>query len=48
MQRADIYKTHGDNSLVKRISVIKKFTDISIGLKNTVKWFVNNRDRIKF
>ena len=48
MQKADIYKTHGDNSLVKRISGIKKFTDISIGLKNTVKWFVNNKDRIRF
>ena len=48
MQRADIYKTHGDNGLVKRVSGIKKFTDISIGLKNTVKWFVNNKDRIKF
>ena len=48
MQRADIYKTHGDNGLVKRISGIKKFTDISIGLKNTVKWFLNNKNRIKF
>jgi hypothetical protein len=48
MQRGDIYKTHGDKSLVKRFSGIKKFTDISIGLKNTVKWFVHNKDRIKF
>ena len=48
MQKGDIYKTHGDNSLVKRISGIKKFTDISIGLKNTVKWFLNNKNSIKF
>ena len=48
MHKADIYKTHGDNSLVKKISGVKKFTDISVGLKNTVKWFVNNKDTIKF
>ena len=48
MQKADIYKTHGDNTLVKKISGIKKFTDISIGLKNTVGWFVNNKRKIKF
>ena len=48
MQKADIYKTHGDNTLVKKISGIKKFTDISIGLKNTVEWFVNNKRKIKF
>ena len=48
MQRADIYKAHGDKGLVKRISGIKKFTDISIGLKNTVEWFIDNKDRIKF
>ena len=48
MLKADIYKTHGDNSLVKKISGVKKFTDISVGLKNTVKWFVNNKDTIKF
>ena len=46
MQKADILKTHGDNSLVKRITGIKKFTDISIGLKNTVEWFIKNRDRM--
>ena len=48
MHKADLYKTHGDNSLVKKISGVKKFTDISVGLKNTVKWFVNNKDTIKF
>jgi len=48
MHKADIYKTHGDNNLIKKITGIKKFTDISIGLKNTVKWFENNKDTIKF
>jgi nucleoside-diphosphate-sugar epimerase len=46
--RADLYKTHGDNKLVKRATGVKKFTDISIGLKNTVEWFVNNKDKIIF
>ena len=48
MHKADLYKTHGDNTLVKRITGIKNFTDISIGLINTIKWFVNNKDKIKF
>ena len=48
MHKADLYKTHGDNSLVKKITGVKKFIDISIGLKNTVKWFVNNKNTIKF
>ena len=48
LQRVDIIKTHGDNNLVKKISGIKKFTDISIGLRNTVEWFVKNKDKINF
>jgi len=48
LQKADILKTHGDNSLVKKITGIKKFTDISIGLKNTVEWFIKNRDTMNF
>ena len=48
IHKADLYKTHGDNSLVKKITGVKKFIDISIGLKNTVKWFVNNKNTIKF
>ena len=48
MQKADIYKTHGDNTLVKKISGINKFTDISTGLKNTVEWYIKNKDMINF
>ena len=47
LQKADIFKTHGNNKMVKKIVGIKKFTDISIGLKNTVNWFKNNKDKIK-
>ena len=48
LQKADILKTHGDNSLVKKITGVKKFTDISVGLKNTVEWFIRNKTTIKF
>ena len=48
LQKADILKTHGDNSLIKKISGIKNFTDISIGLQNTVEWFVDNKGKLKF
>ena len=44
LQKADILKTHGDNNLVKKITGIKKFTDTSIGLKNTVEWFIKNKE----
>ena len=48
LQKADILKTHGDNSLVKKITGIKKFTETSIGIKNTVEWFIINKGKIKF
>ena len=48
LEKADILKTHGDNSLVKKITGIKKFTDISVGLNNTVEWFIKNKDTINF
>ena len=48
LQKADILKTHGDNSLVKKNTGIKKFTDTSIGLKNTVEWYIKNKDIINF
>ena len=48
IHKADLYKTHGDNSLVKKITNIKKFTDTSIGLKNTVEWYIKNKDMINF
>ena len=48
LHKADILKTHGDNNLVKKITGIKKFTDTSIGLKNTVEWFIKNKGTINF
>ena len=48
LQKADILKTHGDNRLVKKITHIKKYTDISEGIKQTVKWFIKNKNKIIF
>ena len=40
LQKADVIKTHGSNKkIIKKIGKVK-FTDIEIGLKRTVKWFV--------
>ena len=48
LQKADILKTHGDNSLIKKITGIKKYTDISEGIKQTVGWFIKNKNKIIF
>ena len=34
-------KTFGDNSLLKKYVKFKKFTDIRVGIKNTVRWYNN-------
>ena len=47
-QSSEMYKTHGDNELIKKIINKKKFTSIKIGLNSTVKWFLKNRSKIKF
>ena len=47
-QKADVFKTHGDNSLVRKITGIKKYTDISEGIKQTVKWFIEYKKKITF
>jgi UDP-glucuronate 4-epimerase len=43
LQKGDIYKTHGDNTLIKRITKFKHFTSINNGLKNTVNWYLKNK-----
>ena len=39
LQKADVIKTHGDNKKILRIIGKIKFTDLDLGLKNTVRWF---------
>ena len=43
LQKGDIYKTHGDNTLIKRITKFKHFTSINNGLKNTLNWYLKNK-----
>ena len=39
LQKADVIKTHGDNKKILKTVGKIKFTDLDLGLKNTVKWF---------
>ena len=39
MQKADVIKTHGDNTKIKKLKLIKKFTSFDIGIKNTLEWY---------
>jgi UDP-glucuronate 4-epimerase len=41
--KADVYKTFGSNKKIKKFLKIKKFTKISIGLKNTINWYFENK-----
>ena len=43
LQKGDIYKTHGSNTLIKKITKFKNFTSIDKGLKNTVSWYIKNK-----
>ncbi len=43
IQKGDIYKTHGDNTLLKKSINFKTFTDINVGIKNTVDWYIKNK-----
>jgi len=45
LQAADVLKTHGDNKLVVKETKFKKFTKPSVALENTLKWFLNNKDK---
>ena len=39
LQKADVIKTHGDNKKILNIVGKMKFTNLDLGLKNTVEWF---------
>ena len=43
LQKRDIYKTHGSNTLIKNITKFRNFTSTDIGLRNTVNWYINNK-----
>ncbi len=41
IRRGEMKKTFGDNSLLKKYVKFKNFTDIQIGIENTVRWYNN-------
>ena len=38
-QNADVYKTHGNNSKIKKKTKIKQFEDFNFALNKTHEWF---------
>ena len=42
-QKADVFKTHGNNSKIKKFLNYNNFTNIDDGLKNTLKWYIKNK-----
>ena len=46
-QKADVYKTHGNNKKISKITEFKKYTEISKGLKNVIEWAKLNIQYIK-
>ena len=43
LHAADVLKTYGDNSKVKRIIKTLRLTNYKIGVQNTVKWYKKNK-----
>lgn len=43
LQKADIIKTHGDNSKLKKLIGNIRFTQFEEGLDNTLKWYRKNK-----
>ena len=42
-QQADVLKTHGDNSKIKKYLNLKNFMNIDLGLKKTIEHYYNNK-----
>ena len=42
LQKADILKTHGNNSKLIRFTKFKKFSDWKESLKRTIEWYQKN------
>ena len=43
LHAADVFKTYGDNTKIKRILKKVKFTNYKTGVQNTVKWYKKNK-----
>ena len=46
-QLADVYKTHGSNKKLIKITKFKDYTDIETGLCNVIQWAKNNKNLLK-
>ena len=46
-QKADVYKTHGNNNKIKRKTNFKRFTDFNLALSRTHEWFKSNHKMLK-
>ena len=42
-QLADVYKTHGSNFKLKKLTGFKNYTNIDIGLKKLINWAMKNK-----
>ena len=40
--KADVLKTYGNNQKVKKITKIKKFTNVNEGISKTINWYLKN------
>ena len=45
--KADVYRTFGDNKKIKKFIKFKKFTNINFGLKKTIEWYNLNFKYLK-
>ena len=46
-QNADVFKTHGCNKKLIKITKFKKFTNIKVGILNLIQWVKTNQNLIK-
>ena len=47
-RKGEMLTTYGDNKYLRKIIKFKKFTPIKIGIKKTVLWFYNYKDKRSF
>ena len=49
-RKGEMIKTYGDNNKIRKIVSFKKFTNINVGIKKTIKWYLGfkNKDILYF
>ena len=46
-QKADVYKTHGNNDKIKKKTNFTRFTNFNLALSRTHEWFKSNYKMFK-